>query len=164
MFKTYIFDIDNTICDTWPTLNVKKENLLVRFLTECWRVSVLPSFQNMIKCLKVRKYRENCDVYFLSARHWSLWLPTYIYLIRTTGLIQPNHLILVPNAIKKVEEIEKFLILNKNNLVIVDDLSYNTEFGETLYYTDVINYIYSKKCRIKYIGKKKIDAINRINY
>lgn len=162
MIKTYIFDIDNTLCDTWPSLNLRRKNLFFRFINECLRISFLPSYKAMFDCVRRRQARENCNVFFLSARHKSLWIPTYIYLMRKIGLFNPNHLILVPNAHKKIKKIDNFIMMNKNKLIVVDDLSYNTEFGKTLYYKEVINYLFSKSDRIYYVDKNKIDKINNI--
>jgi hypothetical protein len=50
--------------------------------------------------------------------------------------------------------------LKEGSLVVIDDLSFNTENGKTLYYLDVIQYLNTKTDRIRYIGKEKIDQIN----
>ena len=50
--------------------------------------------------------------------------------------------------------------LKEGSLVVIDDLSFNTENGKTLYYLDVIQYLNTKTDRIRYIGKEKIDLIN----
>ena len=59
MQKTYIFDIDNTLCDTWPTLRTNKRNLILRFIYETWRVVNIPVFGNMVNCVRLRKKRVN---------------------------------------------------------------------------------------------------------
>jgi hypothetical protein len=158
--KTYIFDIDNTLCDTWPTLNFTKKNyFFLRFLQEARRVSLIPPFENMMTGVSKRIKRKNTDVYFLSARHRSLWPFTYVYLVRHIGFFNPSKLILVPSANDKIKKINIFLTLLIDKLIVVDDLSYNTENGQTLYYTDVIKYLTTNN-RVKYIGKSKIDLIN----
>lgn len=160
MLKTYIFDIDNTLCDTWPTLPTVNGSWLYRFFTEAWRISFIPCFDNMMTYARVRNRRISSEVYFLSARHWSLWPMTYIYLIRHVGYFSPSRLALVPSASRKIQKFERFMRLKEGSLVVIDDLSFNTENGKTLYYLDVIQYLNTKTDRIRYIGKEKIDQIN----
>ena len=160
MRKTYIFDIDNTLCDSWPTLCKMKDSWLIRFFTEAWRVSFIPCFDNMTAHARARLRRSYSEVYFLSARHWSLWPMTYIYLIRHLGYFSPDKLILVPSASRKIQKFERFLRIKRGALVVIDDLSYNSENGETLFYLDVIDYLATKTDRIRFIGKEKIDQIN----
>jgi len=161
MGKTYVFDIDNTICDTWPTLDRIYVPRAFKFFCECWRVSFIPPFPKMINCVRARISRSHCEVYFLSARHWSLWLPTYFYLIRCIGFFKPWRLILVPHAIAKIAQIEMVIKISENHVTVIDDLSYNSEKGETLYYFEVIYFLESLKRRITYVGKQKIDVINK---
>ena len=163
MKKTYIFDIDNTLCNTWPTLRVIRTKLIFfRFIDETRRISNIPIFENMATCVKRRKKRGDSNVYFLSARHWSLWPVTYLYLIRHIGFFNPSHLILVPSAKLKIVSYDRFLRLFIGPIVVVDDLSYNTEVGETLFYHDVIEYLKANHLRIRYVGKEKIDYINKV--
>ncbi len=160
MTKTYIFDIDNTLCHTWPTLSKQKGYFLFRFFEEAWRVSFIPCLNNMMRHAQVRKIRHDSEVYFLSARHWSLWPFTYIYLVRHIGLFSPHRLTLVPSASEKVKNFEAFLNSREGLITVIDDLSYNTEAGHTLYYSDIIQYLRSQPRRIRYIAKDKIDLIN----
>ena len=162
MIKTYIFDIDITLCDTWPTLGGKKRNLLFHFFYECWRVSHISPFPGMMRCVKSRLHKRNCEVFFLSARHWSLWLPTYIYLLRKVGLFSPLRLTLVPNAHSKMRCFDKCLESINGPLIVVDDLSYNSEHGSTLYYIQVIEYLRGREKSVRYIDKSRIDIINRV--
>ena len=160
MIKTYIFDIDNTLCRTWPTLTKERGYFLFRFFAEAWRVSFIPCFSNMMGYARVRNKRGDSEVYFLSARHWSLWPLTYVYLVRHIGYFNPNRLTLVPSASEKVKNFEVFLRSAQGLIIVIDDLSYNTEAGHTLYYSDIIQYLRAKSGRIRYVGKDKIDVIN----
>lgn len=162
MFKTYIFDIDNTLCNTWPTLVSKRRNLCFHFFLECWRISHIPPFVAMMRCVKSRLNKNNCEVFFLSARHWSLWLPTYIYLLRKVGFFSPVRLTLVPNANCKIRYFDKCLHSIDRQLIIVDDLAYNTEHGRTLYYKEVIEYLRVRYKFLRYVDKARIDLINRV--
>lgn len=158
MIKTYIFDIDNTLCNTWPTLKSNNSHSL-KFFSEAWRVSIIPSFKSMIISVQNRMKRDKCEVFFLSARHWSLWIFTYFYMIKHVGFFSPHRLILVPKATAKIKIFDKFLNRIEGQVIVIDDLSYNTENGETLFYSEVINYLKSKAGRIRYIGKNKIDLL-----
>lgn len=161
MSKTYIFDIDNTLCDTWSTLKESRRNILFRFLSETRRVSFIPAFDNMMGCVRSRKSRKGSQVYFLSARHWSLWFATYIYLVRHVGFFSPFRLTLVPSAANKIDKLNQFLTLKDGLIIVVDDLTYNTEFGQTRYYSKVINYLMKHRHRIRYVNKNNIDIINK---
>jgi hypothetical protein len=113
----------------------------------------------MIIGVENRMKRGNSEVFFLSARHWSLWIFTYFYLIRHVGFFSPHRLILVSKATAKIKIFDNFLNSLDGLLIVIDDLSYNTENGETLFYLEVINYLKSKAGRIRYIGKNKIDLL-----
>ena len=64
MIKTYIFDIDNTLCNTWPTLKSNNSHSL-KFFSEAWRVSIIPSFKSMIISVQNRMKRDKCEVFFV---------------------------------------------------------------------------------------------------
>tara|TARA_X000000950_G_scaffold33047_1_gene35506 strand:+ start:254 stop:601 length:348 start_codon:yes stop_codon:yes gene_type:complete len=113
----------------------------------------------MIISVGKRMKQDNSEVFFLSARHRSLWIFTYFYLIRHVGFFSPHRLILVPEAASKIKIFDKFLNNVEGLIIVVDDLSFNTENGETLFYSEVINYLKSKAGRIRYIGKNKIDLL-----
>ena len=116
----------------------------------------------MMACARTRFKRGQDDVCFLSARHWSLWPVTYLYLIRNLGFFfRPTRLILVSDPEQKIQIIERKLVAGNGLLVVIDDLSYNTENGNTQFYDDVIRYLHSRKHRLRHIGKEKIDKINR---
>lgn len=114
-----------------------------------------------MKCARTRKDKKDCDVYFLSARHWSLWLPTYCYLIRQLGFFKPSRLTLVPKAQCKIRCFKDYLESKDGLLIVVDDLTYNTEYGKTFYYDEVINYLHTQKPFVRYVDKAKIDFINQ---
>lgn len=162
--RIYIFDIDNTLCDTWPSLKSKKNYFIFRFVKENIRVFNLPHLEGMVNCVKRRLSRKNVNVFFLSARHWSLWPVTYLYLLIKIGCIFPWRLILVPKAKLKIDILKKFMLENGNHITMIDDLSYNTENGKTLFYNDVIKYILKNSKKIRYINKNHIDTINSSHY
>lgn len=160
--KIYIFDIDNTLCNTWPTLQTVRGPSIFRFFREAWRISFIPCFSKMMNCARTRFKRRYSEVYFLSARHWSLWPFTYVYLARHIGFFSPHRLSLVPSASEKMNRFERFLKKAHGLLIVIDDLSYNSEFGKTLFFSEVVEYLNSKPGLIRYINKHKIDLINDI--
>ena len=99
--NVYVFDIDNTISNSFPSLIDRKKTIpIFRLITETYRVLRLPFFKNMVFIVKNRIKRKNSIVFFLSARHPLLWLPTYLSLIYRIGFINPRNLILVRNTLK----------------------------------------------------------------
>ena len=62
--RIYIFDIDNTLSDSYPSL-VNKKNFffLFRFFSESLRVIRLPFFEKMTLIAKNRIKRKNVDIF-----------------------------------------------------------------------------------------------------
>ena len=160
--NVYVFDIDNTISNSFPSLIDRKKTIpIFRLITETYRVLRLPFFKNMVFIVKNRIKRKNSIVFFLSARHPLLWLPTYLSLIYRIGFINPRNLILVRNTLKKIKVFELLNDMFKNRKIrVIDDLSYNHENGEIKYYEKVISFCVKNKSII-YFDKKVIDKINR---
>ena len=158
----YVFDIDNTLCNTYPSLQVRREEKIkfLKFFFESRRILGLEFFPKMLKIVMRRLKRENSQVLFLTARNSFLWIPTYISLTRKTGLLMPHNLILVPNAKAKIGVLKRIITkYNEAKVYVIDDLSYNHEFGNVKYYSNVIHFCESNS-RIIYVGKDKIDRIN----
>ena len=65
------------------------------------------------------------------------------------------------DSLKKIQVIEFKLVNSNDFLVVIDDLLYNTENGCTQFYDDLTKCLRSKRHRVRHIGKKKIDKINR---
>jgi hypothetical protein len=127
--KFCIIDIDNTIADTWPTINSNKDEFL--------RYKNLTAFDKMIHFFKTEMLNKDVYFLFLSARN-----PIYFYTTKKWLLkhgFNSINLILVPEAEDKLQII-KLIPLNKK-VIIYDDLSYNHENGEVKFYYDIINKI-----------------------
>ena len=107
----YVFDLDNTLCNTYPSLQARREEKtkFLRFFSESRRILRLEFFPKMLKTVMRRLKRENSQVLFLTARNSFLWIPTYISLVRKMGLLKPNNLILVPNAKAKIEVLKRII-------------------------------------------------------
>lgn len=141
--KVYIFDLDNTIANTWVTFLQKYDNHKERLRS-------IPVFLGMKKYLD---NRIDCKIVILTARE-------YWYSGITKKWIEDNNikydlLIIVPKPKNKIELLSKIAI----NCLYLDDLSYNHEHGEIKFYEDEINQL-SKMKNIQYIGYKEIAEIN----
>ena len=76
--KIYVFDLDNTLYDTWPTLLKRppRNHKIMFALKEVQRLLCLKAFKSIRLKFMLRVRRRNCEVMFLSARHKSTFIPT----------------------------------------------------------------------------------------
>ena len=135
--KIVIFDIDNTICETWPSLlnpNINNK--------ERWR-SLVP--YDRISKLILTYHLEGFEVIYLTARPWSSYFVTKKWL-KEYNLPFKNVVITL-----KAEYKIYFLKVLKQEYSYFDDLSYNTEKGQVKFYMDVINFV-KEKSNITYYG------------
>ena len=145
--KIYFVDIDNTLSDTWPTLKIKNYN------SENKRLKSLPIFIGMKRYLSNSIINDKHLLVFLSARN-------YKYYSTTSNWLNSNGfynfcLILVNSPYEKPFFINSYLIKNVEK-IIIDDLSYNHENDNILFYKDVVNIFKN----YNYID---FDEINKIN-
>ncbi|RQO70212.1 hypothetical protein DBR43_19475 [Pedobacter sp. KBW06] len=146
----YLVDIDNTLADTWPSLQelvYDKEQDRYRSL------SVFLGMRKLIVCK-----RKEAKVIFISARSFLSYRTTQEWL-RSCGL-EGCDLILVARAADKMYYI-KTLISMGLPVVYIDDLSYNHEYGEMKLYDELIQDI--SGLPITYLGIKEIELINSNN-
>jgi FMN phosphatase YigB (HAD superfamily) len=139
--EVYIFDLDNTLADTWPTLKAD-------FESEYDRILNIEPINNIVDIFNEFNF-NNKDVYILSARSYDKYFVTKSWLKKNTNFRKFNRLILVPNVTDKLnilKKINRFYI----KIYYYDDLSYNQENGETLFYRDVIE-------KVKNIVNKHYD-------
>lgn len=135
--KIVIFDIDNTICDTWPLfLNTKLSN------KERWQ-SVTP-YESITKLL-LSYHLEEFEVIYLTARPWSSYFTTKRWLKKFN--LPFKNVITTLRAENKIY----FLRVLKQDYSYYDDLSHNAERGQVKFYMDVINFVKQKK-NITYYG------------
>lgn len=119
--KIIIFDIDNTIANTWPSL-------LMSFKTEKDRLISLPRFEKVLN-LAQDHILANEKVIFLTARDYKLYSITLKWLLNI-GISKPN-LIMVSKPYEKIKLLRS--IPNKR-IILYDDLSYNHENGYVKFY------------------------------
>jgi len=121
--KLVVFDIDNTLADTWPSFNKCYESQRERLLS-------LDSFPAMIKLVN-KYYDAGYLVVFLSARDYRYYCVTKKW-VSDIGIYRRN-LILVDSPLLKLK-----FILGKRNMEFYDDLSFGHESGNIKYYDEII--------------------------
>lgn len=132
-----VFDIDNTICDTWP-LFIDDES----HTSKVWATA--KPFENMISII-LSYQRDGFEIIYLSARPLSAKKLTKKWLI--DNKLPYKNIYLTSTADKKIQ----FLSSLKNNFDYYDDLSYNSELGNVKFYYDVIDFV-QKRENIQYFG------------
>jgi len=151
----YIFDIDNTLADTWPSF-------LENYTSEKDRYSKLSIFINMRKViLKASYHKNNRKVIFLTARNYLQYFTTYSWLKNNQIPLSFFDLILTHGAEEKVKLLRKFGEKGYK-IIFVDDMTYNHENGEMKHYEKPINDI--TKSKIHYFGVDQINKFNNSNY
>ncbi len=139
MNDIYVFDIDNTIANTWPFIS--NDRSLYR------TYSNLNSFPRMINFLKQIKLDTSIYVLFLSARNPIYYSVTKKWL-SSQGIDRIN-LILVPRVESKIDILKE---LPKDcSIHFFDDLSYNQENRDVRFYDNVINEL-NNLDNVKYYG------------
>ena len=143
-----IFDLDNTLTDTFPYL-------LDRNIKQVYsKVPIHSGTTNIFKkCLVSKKH-----VIILSARSYKYHAITKNWIEVNLSQIKKIPLFLVPRAEDKLQYLSKALEYT-NRITYYDDLSYNHENGEVMFYSNVINEL--KKLPINYIGYNEINFINK---
>ncbi len=146
--KILIVDLDNTLFDTWPLLRLKK--------------SVFHSSPPILAgTLKFVASSLNADtkLIFLSHRPSSCYRYTLNLLQNIDNFSKVDfQLYFVPKVTYKKMY---FKVANSlfDEVWLIDDLTYNHEFGEVLYYNEIIEYV--RRLNIKYFDYKFILNINK---
>lgn len=141
----YVFDLDNTLADTYPYINSTINHLEI------------PAHKGMIEVLK-DKIADNQLCIILSARNYKMISLTKKWLKINLGSKKDIPLFLVPRAEDKLPYL-MFADKKFENVFYYDDLSYNHENGEIKLYQKVIESI--EKTSIHYYGYDKINIINQ---
>lgn len=142
--KIVIFDIDNTISDTWPLFLI--ENFSNK---ERWTKSA--PFEKMTKLI-LNYLSDGFTVVYLTARPWSAkrltvkWLKSYN--------LPYKHVYTTITAANKVN----YLMRLEQQFDYYDDLTYGAETGEVKFYKEVVDFI-NKKRNITYFDYFKLLSI-----
>lgn len=143
-----LIDIDNTIADTWPTLNKT-------WKSESERLLKLNPFQPVISNLLKNYSPKEHQWVFLSSRNYFSHLVTINWLKKNNLPASWENVILVQSPMEKIELINKYV---KNKIVYFDDLSYNHENGEMKFYEKEIELIKINDY-VEYHGYAEISKI-----
>jgi hypothetical protein len=146
--KVYLVDIDNTLADTWPSL----QDYVYR--NENHRYGSLSIFIGMRNFL-LDKIKDGENVVFISARSYLNYFSTQKWLYEN-GL-KTHNVILVNRAEDKLAYILD-LIHREIAVVFIDDLSYGHEYGEVRLYEKMI--LKLSALPVEYLGVKEIELIN----
>lgn len=143
----YIFDLDNTLINTYPLLNLM--NLKDAFKNADLHIGMLNLF------LHLQKNNEN--VIILTSRNIKYFLITKSYIEKKISKKSPFFIVSDPS--QKIKFIK--YVLNKfNKITYFDDLSYNHENGEVKFYIEIISEI--NNLPIIYFGYDEILKINNV--
>jgi FMN phosphatase YigB (HAD superfamily) len=143
--EVVIFDLDNTLLDTYPLLNLMG-------LSDVFRsVKTQPRMINL--------FNEYLDkevfLFILSSRKIKFYGITSQYLKQNVN--NKVSFYLVSEPFKKVKFL-KYSASCFKSVTLYDDLSYNHENGEVKFYHEIINEV--KKLSISYFGYEEILKIN----
>lgn len=148
----YLFDIDNTLADTWPCYYVPYQSYGQRLLS-------LPVFRKM-RTFILSKYKEGHVIIFVSARNYKGHDDTFRWLKSIEIPCTKNNVIIVSRPEEKVELIKLATQKHHCKICLVDDLSYNHENGEPKFYKEVINQIIHIP-DVTYLGISEISQIHQ---
>lgn len=137
-----IFDIDNTIANTWPSF-------LEGFDDEKIRLLSLSPFQEMVDLVD-SYYGSDRGIMFLTARDYRYYFLTKEWLKR--HFKYNFSLVLVSSPMEKIKIIKK---LRNNEIDFYDDMSYSHELGQVKFYSVEIDEI-MKISNVRYFGYEEI--------
>jgi len=142
----FIFDIDNTIAHTYPSLSLS-------FPSEKHRHLSLEAFPNMQHLTRAIANSPTRALVFLTARSYKMYKPTLEWLGLNQFPASTSNVIIVPSAADKIKYVE--MAVSKGRKVwMVDDMTFNHENGAVKFYENEIELLL--KMPLKYIGYKTI--------
>ena len=148
--RVIIFDIDNTVANTWPSYLKKYKN-------EKERLSSLKPFKNIVKL--ILNYNKKGDkIIFMSARDYRFYKLTKTWVEK--NCIKNFELILVSNPHEKLRLLK---IFKNKNIIFYDDLSHSHKKGFVLFYEDILKEL-TKLKYIKHIGYDKLLTLEKKIY
>ena len=161
--KTVVFDIDNTLADTWRSLVNVDPGEPRHYSTESSRLHDLPVRAGSRSLFVKLRQAENTIV-VLSARPVEMYRVSADWLRRNVdneiGARPELPLVLVRTPYSKVFY---WLPLKffRGPLVVVDDLSYGHEEGRVLYYNSLLSLLaYAEVC---HVGFSELEQLNQVN-
>jgi hypothetical protein len=172
----WVVDIDNTIADSWKKMTPQYKNTFRSQSDKMMDLDPFPSMQRLFKNIPPRT-----RLVFLTARQYIRYFVTKRWLQKHGFLNADSVIVLVEkmrdkvpllkSALRNFEEkrtpqyknhFEPFSPLNSSEsmiypIVYLDDLSYNHENGNVLFYENIIDAV--QKMPIRYIGYAELLAM-----
>ncbi len=143
--KLIIFDIDNTLADTWPSF-------LSDWKSEEERLLSLPVFDGMRRLVHLEVKNGN-RVLFLSARN-----PKYHFITREW--LDKNGFDKIPFILVENPKDKIYFIKNAPGILdFYDDLSFNHENGLVIFYQSLIDQV-KDIGNVRYYGYEHIKRVN----
>jgi hypothetical protein len=142
----HIYDIDNTLVDTWKYINSNDKHILRQ-------LEFHPEMKNLINNL----YFNN-TVLFFSVRPLNKWNDTRFWLSSNLFKFKWFHLFLFSSPKHKVDFVLKLSNLGFK-IVFTDDLSYNHENDDVKFYTEEITRVNNSS--VSYVSYKDINKITK---
>lgn len=148
--KILFIDIDNTVSATSSYLISNGEIKNINDFMELERLDGTIKFID-------KNFGKTHKFIFLSARSIFSLGVTLKWLRKESLWKSDSKLYLVANPLHKIY-FYKASIWRSKNITVIDDLSFNHENGEVLYYNEVISFI--KKNKIRYYDYSFIKSLN----
>ena len=149
--KLAVFDIDNTLLNTWP-LRAERLSEYEVYL----KATPFKRVVELIRSLEGNGYQ----IFFITSRRYRYYLLTVRTLLRHFPLRIAKGAILVENPDAKIYFLDKAVGQVKEKILYYDDLSYNHEHGQIKFYSDVIEQI--KKLDIVYFDAAYLNQIQDV--
>ena len=144
-----VLDIDNTIADTWPTLQRA-------WSSERARLAALPVLGGMKVVAHDAPLADGSRVIFLSHRRLWQWPVTFSWLRRNGFDARLTNVVLVASPSEKLGHLRRCAA--GREVTYWDDLSHGHESGAVEFYTDVIAEV--ERLGVEYHGYDEILAIS----
>ena len=142
----YVFDLDNTLGDTYPTL-------IKTYSSEKERLLSIPVFPKLKRVVQMLMQSPSRQVVFLTARSYKVWFTTQQWLQQNGIDASLCNIVIVQKPMDKIELLQKILPRNKT-VYLIDDMTWNHEKGDMKFYETEIQLL--SKLPVRYIGYQTI--------
>jgi len=154
--RIFLFDIDNTIANSWHSLTLN------HWTSENERLKGLAIFLRMKKLLSILQSNKNNKIFFLTARSYFSRATTIEWLTENGILVENSELIITRTAEDKIKIIKALPLNNFKKIYFIDDLSHKHETMHVEMFEKEIRAIeeLAKKHNqtFSYYGKNLIDT------
>lgn len=149
--RLFLFDIDNTLADSWHSL------LISGWKNQNRRLASLAVFLRMRRLVLLLQKSPFNQIVFITARSNYSWMTTHRWL-DSIGISVSRFSVIVTRT--PDEKVELLRLIRKINTYFIDDLSIQHETGNPQIRTDLIKLI--QQLPLRYYGKTEIDEFNQL--